>query len=259
MPLFEAEELTIAFGGVKALNGVSFAAEPGEVVAVIGPNGAGKTTVFNCISGFYACSGRIALDGQSIQDLPAHQRARMGIARTFQTPVLLETMTVLDNVLLGAHAITHAGFGSGALGLPRAQQEQAAARGQAQAMLAEVGLTERARQPVAQLSHGWRKRVELARALLSQPKLLLLDEPASGLADEELTSIGELLRQTCHRHQLTVLIVEHNMPFVMALADRMVVLDFGVKIAEGPPREISRNPEVIAVYLGAESSGDVTP
>jgi branched-chain amino acid transport system ATP-binding protein len=256
VPLFEAEDLTIAFGGVKALNGVSFAASTGEVVAVIGPNGAGKTTVFNCISGFYACAGRIALNGQAIQDLGAHERVRMGIARTFQTPVLLESRTVLDNVLLGAHPVTRAGFGGGALGLPRARREQARAREQAEAMLTEVGLTERAYQPVSQLSHGWRKRLELARALLSRPKLLLLDEPASGLADEELTSIGELLRQMCRRHQLTVLIVEHNMPFVMGLANRMVVLDFGVKIAEGPPHEISRNPEVIAVYLGAESSSD---
>jgi ABC-type branched-subunit amino acid transport system ATPase component len=252
--MFEAEDLTIAFGGVKALNGVSFAADSGEVVALIGPNGAGKTTVFNCINGFYACDGRIALNGKAIQGLGAHERARMGIARTFQMSVLLESRTVLDNVLLGAHPVTHAGFCSGALGLPRARREQATARAQAEAMLTEVGLAERAYQPVSQLSHGWRKRVELARALLAGPKLLLLDEPASGLADEELTSIGELLRQMCRRHRLTVLIVEHNMPFVMGLADRMVVLDFGVKVAEGPPREISRNPEVIAIYLGAGSS-----
>jgi branched-chain amino acid transport system ATP-binding protein len=256
VPLFEADDLTISFGGVKALNGVSFTAERGEVVAVIGPNGAGKTTVFNCISGFYACSGRIFLNGEPIQDLAAHKRARLGIARTFQTPVLLESMTVLDNVVLGAHAVTHAGFASGTLGVPGARREQSAAREQADAMLAEVGLRPRAGQRVAELSHGSRKRVELARALLAQPKLLLLDEPASGLDDEELASVGELLRQTSKNHELTVLIVEHNMPFVMGLADRIVVLDFGVKIAEGPPQEVSRNPDVIAVYLGEESSAD---
>jgi branched-chain amino acid transport system ATP-binding protein len=250
---FEAQALSIAFGGVRALDGVSFDAQPGQVLAIIGPNGAGKTTVFNCISGFYACSGRILLDGQAIEGLAPHERARLGVARTFQTPVLLEDASVLDNVLLGAHPVTRAGFASGLLGLAPARREHGWARQQARAALDEVGLAEHADRRVAALSHGWRKRVELGRALVSRPRLLLLDEPASGLDEAELASLAALLRQACRRQQLTALIVEHNMPFVMGLADRMLVLDFGVKIAEGTPPEVSRNPDVIAVYLGAEA------
>lgn len=254
MPRFlEVENLAIAFGGVKALDGVSFGADSGAVLAIIGPNGAGKTTVFNCISGLYRCSGTVHMQGQSIHNLAPHQRAGLGIARTFQTPALLEDATVLDNVMLGAHAVTHAGFGAAALGLRSATQERARVRHQAREMLAEVGLAGAADTPVSALSHGWRKRVELARALVSQPRLLMLDEPASGLDDTELGSLGDLLRATCKTRNLTVLIVEHNMPFVMNLVDSLVVLNFGVKIAEGTPAEISQHDEVIAVYLGAET------
>jgi branched-chain amino acid transport system ATP-binding protein len=250
---FEANDLAIAFGGVKALDGVSFSAEAGQVVAIIGPNGAGKTTVFNCISGLYRCSGTLVLDGTSLEGLPPHARARLGIARTFQTPALLEDATVLDNVMLGAHPVTHAGFAASGLGLRSARAERQAVREAALRALAEVGLDGSASRPVSALSHGWRKRVELARALVSRPRLLLLDEPASGLDDAELSALGALLRQTCRAHQLTVLLVEHNMPFVMGLAEFIVVLDFGVKIAEGSPAAISRHPDVIAVYLGGEA------
>jgi branched-chain amino acid transport system ATP-binding protein len=247
---FEASDLAIAFGGVKALDGLSFSAQSGQVVAIIGPNGAGKTTVFNCISGLYRCTGSMVLDGTPLQSLPPHQRARLGIARTFQTPALLEEATVLDNVMLGAHPVTHAGFAASTLAMRSAREERAMVREQAMRTLAEVGLAGSFHRPVNALSHSWRKRVELARALVSRPRLLLLDEPASGLDDAELSELGILLRETCRAHNLTVLLVEHNMQFVMGLADLIVVLDFGVKIAEGTPAEISRNPEVIAVYLG---------
>jgi branched-chain amino acid transport system ATP-binding protein len=250
---FEASDLAIAFGGVKALDGVSFSARAGQVVALIGPNGAGKTTVFNCISGLYRCTGSLVLDGTPLQGLPPHARARLGIARTFQTPALLEDATVLDNVMLGAHAVTHAGFGAAILALRGARDERAAVREQALRMLAEVGLADAASRPVSALSHGWRKRVELARALVGRPRLLLLDEPASGLDKAELDALGTLLRETCRAHKLTVLLVEHHMQFVMGLADCMVVLDFGVKIAEGPPAVVSRHPNVVAVYLGGEA------
>jgi len=235
--LLELRDLRVRFGGVAALDGVSLRAAAGEIVGIIGPNGAGKTTLFNCISGTVRQdSGSILLDGGPIDAFPPHRRARIGVTRTFQNLALLESLSVFDNVRLAAEQ------GGGRSGREAASD--------ANRLVDAFGLGALARGPVRGLPMGTRRRIELARAIAGRPRLLLLDEPTAGLSERESAeAIGVIRRQ----HQMlgfTVLLVEHQMPVVMALSERIVALDFGRTIAEGTPAAIRRDPAVLAAYLG---------
>jgi branched-chain amino acid transport system ATP-binding protein len=252
VPLLCVQGVAVRFGGIVALDGVSFDVMPGEIVGLIGPNGAGKTTLFNCLSRLYECErGEISFAGRPLGRVARHRVAELGIGRTFQNLALFRSMTVLENVLVGQHCRTRSGFLRNALRTPLVAGEERDAAARARELIALLGLDAVAGQRVADLPFGTQKRVELGRALAAEPKLLLLDEPASGLNHEEVTVLGGLIRAIRDRLRLTVLLVEHHMSLVMSISDRVVALNFGRKIAEGTPAEVRGHPEVIKAYLGA--------
>lgn len=253
MPLLEVNNVGVHFGGVSALDGLSFTIEEGQLAALIGPNGAGKTTLFNVVSRIYdANQGSVTFDGADLLALPAHSIAELGVGRTFQNLALVPGLSVLENVMVGAHCRSRGGFWSAILRFPQRSEERRVAV-VARQILERLDLAHLAEHPCAGLPFGTLKRIEFARALAGEPKLLMLDEPASGLTHGEVDELAALIRQIRDEFSLTVLLVEHHMSMVMAISEKIVVMDLGSKIAEGTAAEVRDDPAVISAYLGASA------
>jgi branched-chain amino acid transport system ATP-binding protein len=253
VPLLEVTDVGVRFGGVVALAGLSFEVAEGQICALIGPNGAGKTTLFNVVSRLYTpTEGAVRFDGRDLLALPPHRIASAGIARTFQNLALVTGLSVLDNVCVGAYSRSRGGFLSGATLLPSLRHEREV-RARGLETLERLGLAALAGRPCAGLPYGTLKRIEIARALMSQPRLLMLDEPASGLTHGEVDELAALIRSLRDELGITVLLVEHHMGMVMSISEHIVVMEFGQKIAEGSPEQIRSDERVIAAYLGGST------
>ncbi|WP_278234709.1 ABC transporter ATP-binding protein [Isoptericola sp. AK164] len=249
--LLEVHDVHLSFGGLQALDGPSLTVADGEVVGLIGPNGAGKTSLFNCINGLYRPqSGSVRVLGREVAGLPRHRIAGLGVGRTFQNLGLLASQTVLENVLAGAYHATRGGWWATVLDLPDVRRTEDRLRARALELLTELDLADVAGRPVGTLPFGTLKRIELARALVGEPRLLLVDEPANGLVHSEVAELGATLRRLATDRGAAILLVEHHMGLVTSVCDRVAVLDFGRLIAEGDPREVARDPQVVAAYLG---------
>jgi branched-chain amino acid transport system ATP-binding protein len=257
IPLLEVQDLTCRFGGLLALDRVSFAVQPGEIFGLIGPNGAGKTTLFNLISGLTpATAGTVLWRGAPITGQPPHRRNRLGMARTFQNLRLFDGLSVLENLLVGLQRHPRSSAAAGLLNSGSHRRAERQRLDAAWALLEELELAALAERQAGTLAYGDRRRLEMARALATGPELLLLDEPAAGLNPAEKDQLCQLIGSLRQRHQLTVMIIEHHVPLLMRLCDRMAVLDFGERIALGTPEQVRRDPAVIEAYLGSGSGHD---
>lgn len=247
------EDVSLQFGGVRVLNDVSFSVAPGTICGLVGPNGAGKTSLFNCISGHYRLtSGTIRIDETVVSDTRPARMVRHGLARTFQHPALQLHETVLENVMLGGHSALPGGPLAWALTLPRTRRSERAMRNEAIELLERVGLGWAVRTSADELSHGLHKSIELCRALLSKPRLLLLDEPAAGLSQPEVDALAKTVRDLANSGEMTIVLVEHNMGLISELSDQVVVLNYGSKLMEGTAQQVQNDPRVLEAYLGEE-------
>jgi branched-chain amino acid transport system ATP-binding protein len=251
MIILELEKISQEFGGLRAVDGVNMSINEKEIFGIIGPNGAGKTTLFNIITGIYVpIEGKLIFKGKQINRLAPHDIARLGIGRTFQNIRLFNKLSVLDNVRVGCHGVTRSGFWSGMLGLPGSRKEEGMILARSQQLLEKVGLYDKRYEYADNLAYGEQRRLEIARALALEPSLLLLDEPGAGMNSAEKDELMELIHQIRDERNLTIILVEHDMNLVMNICERIAVLDYGRKIAEGTPSEVKNNEKVIQSYLG---------
>lgn len=250
-PILEVRGLTMRFGGLLAVNEVALRVDDKQVVSMIGPNGAGKTTVFNCLTGFYQpTAGEILLDGEAIQALPGHKIARKGVVRTFQNVRLFKDMTAVENLLVAQHRHLKTGFIAGLLKTPAFRRSEREAMDFAAHWLEQVNLTEVANRPAGTLAYGQQRRLEIARCMMTRPRILMLDEPAAGLNPRETEDLKALIAMLRDEHGVTVLLIEHDMKLVMSISDHIYVINQGTPLADGAPEQIRNNPDVIKAYLG---------
>lgn len=249
--LLQVTDLSMRFGGLLAVNGVALELHPGEIISVIGPNGAGKTTIFNCLTGFYRPSGgQILLQGMPIQHLPGHQIARLGVVRTFQHVRLFKEMTAVENLLVAQHRHLHIGLFGGLFKTRAFRAAEAQALATAEYWLQKIGLTEHANRMAGNLAYGQQRLLEIARCMVTRPKVLMLDEPAAGLNPKETEALDALILDLRANHDVAILLIEHDMKLVMGISDRIYVVNQGTPLASGTPAQIRHHPDVIRAYLG---------